>query len=356
MRGYFSIIVSAAAAAAIAQVTGTNPPPSGSTPSTASQIPSQSIQGPQYKDIWQPTKDIKTQHITLEPFGSGSIAETTETQNDGAYSIRISTHNYFQGGILKLATPIDLSASFNDPTNMLDVSVRSADTVVIGAGKGAFMIPGEEDWPAAGPSLGAAIQGGRKVSVGGAGSSNESTNTSKKNTGIMVPANALQKLRVVITTTDGLNSETYLPVPYANKKDPWVEVAIPLSSINGFSRTNKIVESMSFSGDKTSTFYLGDIRIVHDDTPITGEMNVTEPLNLALGDTVKFIGYGYGGATVLKYSWDFDAADGIQEDAVGQAVEHKFRTPGTFTVTCTISDFYGIKKPFSCTATVKVNP
>jgi len=85
-------------------------------------------------------------------------------------------------------------------------------------------------------------------------------------------------------------------------------------------------------------------------------MNAKDTINLALGDTVTLIGYGYGGATVLKYSWSFDNANGINEDAVGQAVEHKFRKPGKFTVTLTIEDYYGLKKPCQVSVPVTVNP
>ncbi|RLB37471.1 MAG: hypothetical protein DRH20_07690, partial [Deltaproteobacteria bacterium] len=40
----------------------------------------------------------------------------------------------------------------------------------------------------------------------------------------------------------------------------------------------------------------------------------------------------------LSYSWDFDAADGIGEDAVGAAVNHVYSDAGTYTVTLTVSD------------------
>jgi PKD repeat protein len=79
-------------------------------------------------------------------------------------------------------------------------------------------------------------------------------------------------------------------------------------------------------------------------------------MNLALGDEVSFSAAGFGGSTVLKYSWDFDDKDGIQEDAVGQSVRHKFRKPGTYTITLTIADAYGLKKPYTTTMKAVVNP
>jgi hypothetical protein len=101
--------------------------------------------------------------------------------------------------------------------------------------------------------------------------------------------------------------------------------------------------------------YVGELRVVNDTTPITGEPNL-RTLNLALGDEVAFSASGYGGSTILKYSWDFDDKDGIQEDAVGQSVRHKFRKPGPYTVTLTISDAYGLKKAYTTTIKATVNP
>ncbi len=50
---------------------------------------------------------------------------------------------------------------------------------------------------------------------------------------------------------------------------------------------------------------------------------------------VYFNGSGSTGA--LNYSWDFDASDGIQEDATGINVSHVYAQPGIYTVTLTIN-------------------
>jgi len=163
-------------------------------------------------------------------------------------------------------------------------------------------------------------------------------------------------MRVIITTTDGLKSEAYVPVSTSGSgSNGWKSVAIPLSAITGFERTNKTVKEIGFAGDVTTTFYIGELRVVTDTTPITGDPNVRD-LNLALGDSVNFSANGYGGSSILKYSWDFDDRDGIQEDAVGQYIKRQFRKPGTYTITLTITDLYGLKRPYSTTIKAKVNP
>ena len=118
-----------------------------------------------------------------------------------------------------------------------------------------------------------------------------------------------------------------------------------------------MIESIGFSGDTTSTYYVGGLRILSDPTPITGEIRSPHgEVNLALGDTVRFIGVGYGGATILRYTWDFDNSDGLQEDAIGQIVDHRFRKPGKLVVTLTIKDLYGLKAPYTATVNMTVNP
>jgi plastocyanin len=162
-------------------------------------------------------------------------------------------------------------------------------------------------------------------------------------------------MRMIITTTDGLKSEAFIPTTTSGVADRgWRTLTIPLPAITGFDRTNKQVASVAFSGDATSTFYLGELRVINDTTPLRVEPSVRE-MNLAAGDTVTLTAFGTGGATVLKYTWDFDSNDGIQVDSEGQVISRRFRVPGTYTVTVTVSDTYGLKSPFSTTIRVVVN-
>lgn len=361
---------------------------------------------------------MKDQQISVKNWGSGSIAETDEIGLEGNRSIRVSTRNYFQGGVVQFGEPQDLSQEFGDKNNLLKVTFRLADENLVinrvdpskdpnytpnpgetfakgkrggtddkgqgnsnekgkggsdsssgpggagkgGAGKGGAGSGGKgggglAGGPAGGGMGGPGVSGGRPGGggpgtgsfTGGKGGGGAKANTKKP---------LLKTMRFIVTTTDGLKSEAYVPVNSSSVNDRlWREVAIPLSAINGFERTNRIVKEIALSGDTTSTFYVGDIRVVNDQTPITGDiMDVSGDLNLALGDTVLLVGEGYGGASPLKFTWDFDATDGIQIDSEGQAIRHKFRKPGTYEVTMTIIDMYGLKTPFSKSFKVKVNP
>jgi hypothetical protein len=170
------------------------------------------------------------------------------------------------------------------------------------------------------------------------------------------PNTALKNVRLILTTSDGKKSEVYVPVSTSGSGDRgWRSVAVPLQAVAGLGQSNKMVKEIAVSGDAVSTFYLGDLRTINDSTPITGDINYRN-MNLALGDEVTLVGRGFGGSSILTYTWDFNDKDGIQVDAEGQAVKRRFRKPGDYTITLTISDHFGLKPPYRTTAKVRVNP
>lgn len=172
----------------------------------------------------------------------------------------------------------------------------------------------------------------------------------------MTSTKSIESLRVVITTTDGLKSEAFLDVRSRSADQRgWMRVGVPLQAIAGFGRTNKMVQSVALAGDASATFYLGEASVATDSTPIHGELSDGN-MNLALGDEKTLIAGGYGGASPLKFEWDFDDSDGIQVDAVGQVIKHKFRKPGKYKITLTVSDVYGLKKSHTSSIEVEVNP
>lgn len=355
----------------------------------------------QTETLYMPNKSITDQGMKITGWGSGTVSETDEISYRGNHSIRISTHNFFQGGIMSYGSPVDLAKDFDVKTDLLRITFRVADAGVInpgaGGGKGAFGpggpggLPGGRGGPGGpggpggfggpggiggpgglgGPGgRGFGGQGGRPPGgfgqggipgpggpggpgggipgLGGRGGPGGPGGASK--------APVLSMLRLIVTTTDGKKSEVYVPANTSSTQDEgWKIVAVPLQAITGFDRTNKDIQSIAISGNTTATFYIGDLRVLDDSTPITGEPNVHN-LNLALGDEYTFTATGLGGSSILKYTWNFDSKNGGQVDAEGQSVKRKFRKAGTYVVTLTISDYYGLKPPYSTTINVTVNP
>jgi len=300
------------------------------------------VAGASAQTIYAPTRSIDDQGIKLSGWGSGTISQTDEIKYEGSWSLRVSTRNYFQGGMIMLNNPVDLGTAYGDKNNLLRFSYRVA-------GSGLTL--------SSGGSTGGGASGGGGVSGAGAGGGEEDRRGGgggQRNTGPLTSDAQLSTVRVIVTTSDGLKSEAFVKLTQGNT---WKAIAIPLAAINGFDRTNKQVTGIAFSGDATATFYVGDLKVVNDATPIQGEFTPRNDMNLALGDEVTFTANGFAGSSVLKYTWDFDAADGdSQVDAEGQVVKRRFRKPGEYVVTLTISDAYGAKKAVKQTVKVKVNP
>lgn len=327
-------------------------------------------------NLYRPGISLKDQSISLKSWGSGICSETEEDAFEGASSIRVTTKNLFQGGILIWEKPIDLTSAYPDKANLLRITFKSLDSTVSGGGPagggkggkggGGFDIGGGGGGKSGGGTPGGGQQGGPPqggrpgqggppaLGGGGTGAANTST---------------LKMMRLIISTTDGKKSEAFIPAATTVSVDRgWKQAGIPLQAIKGFDKSNKIIKNISFSGDVSTAFYLGDLRVINDRTPIRAEPSFRTAL-LSVNEGLTFSADGYGGSSVLKYSWDFDDADGIQADAEGPVVKYRFRTAsndlknpasmrpnGQFTVTLTVSDSYGLKDPYTTTIKVKVNP
>lgn len=301
----------------------------------------------QAQAVYEPTQSADEQGLRLSGWGSGTIAQEDDVAFDGGHSIRISSRNFFQGGRIVFTKPIDLAADFGVKENLLKFMVNIPNSANTASAPNAGGRSG-----AGGPAGigGAGGTGGGSAAAPGAGGregGGQATTSQAK------PAT---KIRVVFTTTDGKHGETYLDISTSLKDERgWFAVGIPLQAINGFDKTNKQLASISISLDSVATMYLGSAKILKDGTPAYAEPNIRE-LNMGFGEEFTFSAAGSAGATPVKFLWDFDSTDGISVDAEGPVVKRRFRREGTFTVTLTAVDIYGLKAPYSTTIKVTVNP
>lgn len=323
--------------------------------------------------FYNPVRTAKDQGISLRGWGSGLISETDETAYEGANALRVSSRNFFQGGVIRFEKPVDVNGDFGEKANLLRLTYKVVDGSATsgggrpGAGGGIPGGPGAGGGrPGAGGGPGGGPGGGGRPGVGGGGPGGfPGGGGGFPGGGGGVPGGGgqaaatptLKTLRAIVTTTDGKKSEVYVPVTSTAKNERgWSTLAVPLQAITGLDRTNKQISEIAFAADDTVTFYVGDLRVVSDTTPLRGETDVKGSLNIGATETRTFRAYGSGGASVLKYTWDFDDADGIQVDAEGQTVKRRFRKPGTYTVTLTVSDYFGLKQPYTSTFKITVNP
>lgn len=329
--------------------------------------------------LYTPAKSISDQQISVHPWGGGTISETDEEAFEGTTSIRVSMRSLFSGGQLFFGSNADLSKEYSDKNDLLQITFKVADsstTMGSGSGKGGGGPLAGGGLAGAGgggkgglpPSGGGGARGGGQNGRGGVpggfggppggfggppgGFGQKGGGALGGSTSSQTPS--LKTLRLVVTTTDGLRSEAYVPADVSAGSNGWRQLGVPLQAIAGFGRTNKVIKSVAVGGDATTSLWLGDIRTVDDSTPITGDTNVHD-LNLAEGDEVILSASGYAGASMLKYDWYFDKDTSGLPDATGQAIKHKFNKPDTYTITLVISDYFGLKQPYKTTITAKVN-
>ncbi|GAB4464611.1 MAG: hypothetical protein OHK0029_34730 [Armatimonadaceae bacterium] len=304
------------------------------------------------------------ENIRLASWGSGNAEPAKEAVLTGNTGIKVTTHGLYQGGRLEFQNPLNLGPALANPNAYMRFQVRFTGVQQqsgnsFGGGSGG---PGGEGFggggfPGAGgpggfggpPSFG----GGPPGFGGGFGGSNQNT---------PVP---FERMRFLLTMVDGSQVEMLREVdpPAPDNADGWVPISFPFAVVKAKLGGNvpqgdgARLKSISVFGDKFEQFYIGEINILTDETEIS-----VGPLD----DQIFFAQQQYvfqasaeGGASSLQYSWDFDASDGIQEDATGRVVVHSFPRSGQgdkeYTITLTVRDADGLKDPSKVTLTTNVS-
>src|SRR5207249_1043388 len=119
-----------------------------------------------------------------------------------------------------------------------------------------------------------------------------------------------QRLRVQLNFDGGIAvAEDHPLIRFPTGEPGWVRVAIPFTQFKGVPRLASYrLQEMRIFGDATDTFFIGEIRTVTDNDPIS-----VEPLEeqvVSVNDRVDFVATAEAGISGLKYSWDFDKSDG----------------------------------------------
>lgn len=293
--------------------------------------------------------------VLLNGWGSGEARETGDHVFIGSKSIKVTTHGSYQGGRIMLDHPVDLKQVASDKSAYLQLAVllpTSENASRGGYGPGGYGPMGRGGRMMGGPG-GPGGPGGRG-GYGGAGQ------RGGDNTQFVKPK-TLTGLRMVLVTDDGKTVETDLPVSSAAvAHDDWSTLAVPLIALKGLADTDAKVKEFRVFGDSSCVVYIGQIRVLHDDTPIRVDELVEK--TVAVNDPVTFTASAEAGASPLKYEWDFDSNNGQAVDAEGKTVTHKYRKSRhdangnsiPFVVTLTVSDPYGLKKPVTRTTQVNV--
>lgn len=303
--------------------------------------------------------DLGESGIGLGSWGSGGAESSKEAILIGNSSIRVTTQGLYQGARLDFRNGVDLAQAFQNPRAYLRMQVRftgsRASQNVFTGGGGPNIAGGPPPDFVGGPG------GGPPPGFGGfPGGGVETTRRA---------ASPFNKMRFVLVMGDGSRYELVRPVDVPPTEDPdsYVPLSFPIAAITKKVGAGKpapsgqgaVLKQLAVFGDRPEQFYIGEIGVITDETDITVEP-LEEQIYFANQQTL-FVADAQGGATSLRYSWDFDASDGIQEDAQGRVAVRVFPRSGDdkglkkYTVTLTVSDHDGLKKPVSTTQEIEVS-
>jgi hypothetical protein len=293
--------------------------------------------------------DLASQKLfQLGAWGSGVAAETGDFVYTGGKSIKITTHGRYQGARFILTNPVDLKAAVADPTSYLQFVMIFPDPATTGgSGLGSGSL-GSGTGRGGGGLAGAA---GGEGALGGGGAGTRT-----------IKPRPLANVRLLLIMSDGKRSEMAMEIASARReREEWKSLAIPVGSIPGIKESNGMLKEIQIFGDSPATLYLGEVRVVRDETPI--RIDDLNEQTVAKNDTVTFVGSAEGGPSPLKYEWTIRGVaskDPTERSEVsptfivtgeGRTFKHQFRKGGDYEVSLTVSDVFGIKKP----STTKTN-
>ena len=261
-------------------------------------------------------------NIKLGSWGSGICGESTLNTYAGSRSIRITPKDLYAGGRIDFLKPVDLTRSFNEPDVYLQLVTKF------------WGVQAEQDWWA--------------VGLGAPGSTDMYGGVSK-------PGRQVRSVRIVLFLEEGPVVECQADLSgYKLREGSWMNVSFPVAALKGkLDLPAYRLKRLVVTGDGSEPFHIGEIRTVRDTTPIRAD--AAEAKEVARNYSIAFQGFAESGASAVKYSWDFDKEDGIQGEAVGDLVYHRFTKAGDYVVTLTVSDVFGLKKPGTTTINVRVN-
>ncbi|MBV9849599.1 MAG: PKD domain-containing protein [Armatimonadetes bacterium] len=263
--------------------------------------------------------------LTLAPWGGGAVQDSTTLTLNGGHSLLVTVVDPYQGGRITFNTPADLGDM--SQTRFLQMALHFPKVAVQ-----PFRRPGR---------FGRGRFGGAGGFGGGAPGTEEESDTP-----------LVTSLRWVLTLADGRQAEVLRPLPEnATQGQSWVNVAVPLSVLKFPAGGASPLQSLTITADGYAQISVGAIRIVSDTTPITA--GAGRPQTVRRGYPVTLHATADGGASALRYTWDFGTGGSGGEQAEGQTIITQYYTAKDYTVTLTVSDVDGIKK--SATSTVIVH-
>lgn len=250
--------------------------------------------------------------IELGGWGSGKAVRSKEKVLTGAWSIKITSQGLYSGGRLDFSRPVALFSDGIDPKRYIQFAFFFNETQRVDLGGRAFWFDVEP---------------------------------------YTVPRASL--LRFVFISDSDVVVSAEQPTNPLDPDDNWMRVAVPLAKFRSAGDISEFrLKRLLIFSDIPGTFYLGEMKLITDNTPI--KVRPLDSQTVAVMDQLAFMAEAEGGVSSLRYTWDFDASDGIQPEATGKLAQYVYTRGGEFTVTLTVSDADGLKEPVTVTAVITV--
>lgn len=295
---------------------------------------------------------VATAGITLGGWGTGSTKEDSDVKQEGDRSIKIVTRDFYQGGRLDFQKPQDLAAIVRQPNAYLSLSLKMSPTARI---LNVAVPAGTSTTTGTAGGYGSGMYGGGSGSAAGTATGATTLST------IAVQIPKVTKLRLLLVS--GKRSLELYSVGELKTDDAgWAKIGIPLMDLAPKLATGTFpIDRMLISADSPDTLYLSQMSLVNDNTEIAAKVERfnADPTqaDFKVNKPIIFTATAESGITPIKFCWDFDASDGIQEEATGARVEHAFAKEGKYTVTLTAKPADGsTKKPDVQTFEIDVAP
>ncbi len=306
--------------------------------------------------------DGTTDAVRLGAWGSGEIKLDKGQTFADHQTLAVVTGGYHEGGRLDLKQPVDFTPFITDPIQtqlIIVVKAQKPEQPYGGYGLpgGGPMMPGMPPGPGpAGP--GAPMPpmppgGGMPLGVGAEmlpGWPRPGT------TAVSQPVEPIDRIRVVLVTDKGqLSSGDLLLNPNLAFEDDWLRISAVLSDFAcPEDLQGATLQRVVITGNREGTVYVGEVKIVQEDTPLVAEIQGPDVCSVSHEQSVQFTAKPQHEGVKASYQWDFDDLDGLGIDAYGEVVNHQFPEPGYYVVTLRVTDPNGQLQPRMDTVRVKV--
>lgn len=276
----------------------------------------------------------ETVGIKLGGWGSGACIEAPTNIGNNLF-IEIMGRGLSNGGRLEFKNPLDLTKYFSDPNIYLQLQIKS---------------PYLESLASPESEFGAAVQPGLSETV--PSYSMSPLGRPMINPGAFRP---ITKIQIMLELADGRYLEQTVKLEWFEITGRgWSSISVPLVAFEkNIGAASYQVKRIFIGNDGTEPLDISQVLLVRDTTPL--EVNAGEEMILSQNYESSFYASSRHGIGGVKYSWDFDSSDGMQEDAAGIYTFYTYYKEGEYTITVTASDPFGIKKPAVATVNVRVN-